>query len=62
MTGVKFIVTRFVTQFVPAELKIIISYTVLKIIRAYEARRLSIGSGDKTFPPLNAGTHFGCDR
>ena len=35
MTGVILIITlaRFVTQFVPAELKIMVSYTVLKIIR-----------------------------
>jgi hypothetical protein len=41
MTGVnlKLIITppRFVTQFIPAELKIVVSYTVLKIIRVYEA-------------------------
>ena len=35
MTGVILIITlaRFVTQFVSAELKIMVSYTVLKIIR-----------------------------
>jgi hypothetical protein len=34
LTGVKLIVTlaRFVTQFVPAELKIMVSYPVLKTI------------------------------
>jgi hypothetical protein len=41
MTGVnlELIITppRFVTQFIPAELKIVVSYTVLKIIRVYEA-------------------------
>jgi len=34
MTGIKFIITlaSFITQFVPAELKMMVSYTVLKII------------------------------
>jgi hypothetical protein len=39
MTGVnlKLIITpaRFVTQFIPAELKTVVSYTVPKIIRVY---------------------------
>jgi hypothetical protein len=44
MTGVKLIITpaRFVSQFVPAELKIMVSYTVLKIIRVYEANILVV--------------------
>jgi hypothetical protein len=39
MTGVKFIITlaSFITQFVPAELKMMVSYTVLKIILVYQA-------------------------
>jgi hypothetical protein len=45
MTSVKLIITpaRFVTQFVPAELKIVmVSYTVLKLIPAYEANILIV--------------------
>jgi hypothetical protein len=44
MTGVKLIITpaRFVSPFVPAELKILVSYTVLKIIRVYEANILVV--------------------